>query len=423
MISGALEERRTDRERSRTEEMTLEGCPHAKDLDYWDSERLQEPFELFKELRDAECPISKSEMHGGYYIASRWEDVAAVAHDFDTYISGKGISIPAFSEENGMFPQETDKPLHDEYRRVVAPRLRPKAVAELEPTMRRLTNGLIDEFIESGNCEITADLASPLVMLVFGPMIGLDEKYWAGLQGIAFEMMYGEDKDEGTREFLAFIKDQFEQRRENPREDLLTEMLDAEIVDGDETRKLTEHERLQLVWGLSNAAGDTTSGLTTTAIWYLAKHPELKQRFVDDPDLVARNLDEFIRMCAVITVSRTVSAPTTLAGVDLVPEDKVAIMLGAAGRDERAFENPEEFQFDRKPNKHLAFGLGIHKCVGMHLARLQFKVTMEELLRRIPDYDVTADEDVVITAGPAWQVRVLPLRFEAREREGAAVAA
>ena len=99
----------------------MEGCPHAKDLDYWDSERLQDPFPLFKELRDAECPISKSEMHGGYYIASRWEDVAAIAHDFDTYISGKGISVPAFSEENGMFPQETDKPLHDEYRRAIAP--------------------------------------------------------------------------------------------------------------------------------------------------------------------------------------------------------------------------------------------------------------------------------------------------------------
>jgi cytochrome P450 len=401
----------------------MEGCPHAKDLDYWDSERLQDPFPLFKELRDAECPISRSEMHGGYYIASRWEDVAAVAHDFDTYISGKGISIPAFSEENGMFPQETDKPLHDEYRRVVAPRLRPKAVAELEPTVRRLTNGLIDEFIEAGECEVTNDLASPLVMLIFGPMIGLDEQYWAGLQGIAYEMMYGEDKDEGTREFLAFIKEQFELRREQPRDDLLTEMLEAEIADGEATRKLTEHERLQLVWGLSNAAGDTTSGLTTTALWYLARHPDLKRRFVEDPAAIARNLDEFIRLCAVITVSRTVSAPTTLAGVELVPEDKVAIMLGAAGRDERVFENPEAFQFDRKPNKHLAFGLGIHKCVGMHLARLQFKVTMEELLRRIPDYDIADDADVVITAGPAWQVRALPLRFTAGAREAAPSAA
>lgn len=395
----------------------MDGCPHAKDLDYWDSERLQDPFPLFKELQDAECPISHSEMHGGYYIASRYEEVTEVAHDFRTYISGKGISVPAFSEENGMFPQETDKPLHDEYRKVVAERLRPKAVLELEPTMRRLTNELIDEFIESGECEFTNDVASPLVMLIFGPMIGLDEKYWAGLQGMAYEMMYGEDKDEGTRQFLEFIKEQFEERRENPRDDLLSEMLVAEIEDGDETRLLTEHERLQLIWGLSNAAGDTTSGLTTTSLWYLAQHPELKRKFLEDPSLIGRNIDEFIRLCAVITVSRTVDQPTTLAGVDLAPDDKVVIMLGAAGRDQRAFENPDQFQFNRRPNKHLAFGLGIHKCVGMHLARLQFKVTMEEVLRRMPDYELSSEDDVVITAGPAWQVRVLPLRFTPGERE------
>lgn len=396
-------------------------CPHVKkDFDYWDPETLREPFPLYQEFRDGECPIVKSEMFGGYYVASRYEDVTEVLADFRTYVSGEGISVPDFPSDYSMFPVETDKPLHDEFRRLLTDPLRPKEVAKLEPTARRLVNDLIDRFIERGECEFTKDVSSPLVTKLIGPFTGLDEKYWDGLEGAAYDMLYGEDRETASTAFFDFIKEQFEMRRDGSRDDFLTLLLTAEIRDGEETRHLTEHERLSTIWSVVLAATDTTTGLASTTLWYLAKHPELRQRFVEDPSLIERNLEEFIRMFVGPTLARTVAKPTVLGGVELAPKDKVVFMLAAAGRDERAFERPEEFVFDRRPNKHVAFGLGIHKCVGIHMARMEFKVMMEEVFRRLPDFELAADpDDLVITAGATWQIRTLPLRFSPGVREAA----
>jgi cytochrome P450 len=402
----------------------MAGCPYVRaDFDYWDEDSLREPFPLYKEFRDAECPVARTEVNGGYYLVSRYEEVARVVQDNKTFISGGGISVPEFPSEYSMFPVETDRPLHQEYRRLLNDPLRPKEVAKLESTTRRLVNDLIDEFIESGECELNRDLASPLVTMIIAPFMGLDEKYWDQLKGSAFEMLYGEDKETASAEYFDFIRAQLDERRENPRDDFLTRVIEAEIKDGDETRPLNEHETLSVLWSLLLAATDTTTGLVVTSLWFLAKDPELKGRFVADRSLIERNLEEFVRLWVGPTLARTVAAPVTVGGVDMEPGDKVVFMLQSAGRDERVFENPDEFMFDR-PNagKHLGFGIGIHKCVGMHLARMQFKVMMEEIFRRFPDYEVTTDEPV-ITGGATWQVRTLPLRFAPGDREGQAVPA
>jgi cytochrome P450 len=397
-------------------------CPYRIDFDYWNDTAMQDPYPVFREMRDAECPISKSEAHGGFHIATRYTEVTAVARDFRTYISGKGVSVPAFPSEYSMFPVETDKPLHTEYRRLLNDRLRPKPMDALEPTVRRLTTATIDRFIESGECELHRDVASPVVAMTIGPFIGLDEEHWGRLNDAAFEMLHGAGREDASDAFFAFMREQFDERREHPRDDLLTEMLITEITDGDARRTLTEFERLSMAWALVLAATDTSAGMTATALWYLAKHPDLRKRFVDDPSLIGANIEEFVRMFTNVMVSRTVVEPATLGGVDLGEDDRVLMCLGSANRDERQFDDPDAFRFDRSPNRHVGFGFGIHKCVGMHMAKMEFKVMAEEVLRRLPDYELTTDE-LVVTAGSAWQIRTLPIRFTPGVRESVGTAA
>lgn len=399
-------------------------CPYMRsDFDYWDEGAMSDPFSLYKDLRDAPCPVAWTDTNGGYYVVSRYEEVAAVVQDNKTFISSEGISVPAFPGQYSMFPVETDRPLHQEYRRLLNDPLRPKEVAKLEDTTRRLVNDLIDDFIESGKCELNRDLAAPLVTMIIAPFMGLDEKYWDQLKGSGYEMLYGEDKEAASAEYFEFMRSQLDERAARPRDDFLTRVLTAEINDGDERRLLNEHEKMSVLWSLLLAATDTTAGLTVTTLWFLDQDPELKAKLIADRSLIGENLEEFVRLWTGPALARTVAAPVTLGGVEMKPGDKVVFLLHSAGRDERVFESPDEFMFDR-PNagKHLGFGLGIHKCVGMHLARLQFRVLMEEILRRIPDYRVTIDRPV-ITGGAAWQVRTLPLAFAPGAREGSAVPA
>jgi cytochrome P450 len=390
-------------------------CPVAKHFDYWDNDALKDPFPIYEEMR-ATCPVTRSEEHGGFWIASRYAEIAEVTHDYKTYLSGEGVSVPAFPTPYSLYPVETDKPLHDEYRRILYARLRPGEMQKFEPTVRRLTNRLIDEFIEDGSCEIHQAMAAPLVAMTIGPFLGLSETEWPRLTEAAYDMLYSGNPEEASQTFFAFMEEQFEERRKHPGDDLMSELLTVEIEDDGVMRPLTKYEQMSMAWSLVQASNDTTAGMVVTAMWHLAQHPELRARFVEDPSLIEANLDEFVRLFTCVTVSRTVAADTTLGDEQLKPGDKLVILLGSANRDPEQFEQPDEFVFDRSPNKHLGFGQGIHKCLGLHMARMEFKVMLEEVLRRMPDYAI-GEGEILTNAGAAWQMRSMPIVFTPGVRE------
>jgi len=175
-------------------------------------------------------------------------------------------------------------------------------------------------------------------------------------------------------------------RRKEPRDDLLTALVELEVEDG---RKLTDAEVGSVLWNLVGGGLDTTTSLTSLALYHLDEHRDLRQRLIDDPELLGRATEEFLRYFSVNeTLTRTVTNDVELGGQQLCRGEHLMLSWLSANRDERQFERADEVVLDRAPNPHLAFGVGPHRCIGMHMARTMFQVLLRHVLTRIPDYEV-----------------------------------
>ncbi len=290
--------------------------------------------------------------------------------------------------------------------------------------MRRLTNELVDGFIADGEVEFNNAFAVPLPCTVFLALLGLPQQDLPRFLRIKDAIirppgMVGREADRVRKAASQEIYDYFgpviDARRVEPRDDLITRLLGAE-VDG---HRLTDEDILDICFLFLIAGLDTVTATLTCSVAYLAQHPEHRAELVTDPSLIPAAVEELLRWeTPVPGVRRVLATDAEIAGEQLPAGTTVTVLIGSANTDEAEFDDPESVDFRREGNRHLAFGGGIHRCLGSHLARLELRVALEELHRRLPDYALPPDTNLVYADG-LRTVEHLPLVFSPRTTTGA----
>jgi len=369
----------------------------------WDIDT--DPYPAWKRLRD-EAPLYYNEKYD-FYALSRFDDVERCSVDWRTYISGKRSVLEIIKSGIEMPPGNIlfeDPPAHDMHRSLLSRVFTPKRIADIEPKVREFCARTLDPHVGSERFDFILDLGAQMPMRTIGMLLGIPEddqeaireRIDAGFKMESSEMPDSEGATYGIRSFGDDFVDYIEWRAQNPSDDLMTELLAAEFEDETGSRRtLTRDEILNYV-GLLNAAGnETTTRLIGWTGKVLAEHADQRQELVDDPGLVPQAIEELLRFEAPSPVqARFVTREVDHHG-ERVPEGAVLLLLtAAANRDERHFEAPDRFDIHRKIDHHLTFGYGIHFCLGSHLARLEGRIALEEVLKRFPKWEVDWDHAV-----------------------------
>jgi cytochrome P450 len=358
-------------------------------FDHWSSKMAYSPYDVWARLRN-ECPVARTEKHGGFFVLSRYADVFAAALDTDTFSSdgdGLGVAIPP-QDVRPLYPIDLDPPYHTRYRHMLNPFFNMRTVATMENSIRELARELIAAFPESGVFDVAAAFTLPLPRRVGFRMLSFPEERTAEISELVEAVMSNVAERQGAAaprlfEMLAEI---LAERRSQPRRDDLLDTVVFGEVDGvpvDEKQSFAMLILL-LMGGLS-----TTSDALGMMIEWLADHPEDVKRLREHQELHNLAVDEFVRYSSPVAhIGRTVMTDTEVEGCPLPKGSRVLLSFGSANRDERTFQRPDEVLIGRQPNKHVGFGIGPHRCIGSHVAKLQIKVALEELLAAMPPFRV-----------------------------------
>lgn len=346
-----------------------------------------DPFPHYEQMRSV-APVLQDEQTGSWHVF-RYDDVQRVLSEHATFSSRIGGDNPSGSGQ--LFASSlitTDPPRHRQLRSLVTQAFTPKAVDALAPRIAELANGLLDEFAAAGSADLIRDLAYPLPVIVISELLGIPAedrgrfKHWSDV--IVSQTRTGPantEQDSTTSEMIGYFLALIDARRNRPGRDLISTLLAAEI-DG---QRLTVPELLGFCSLLLVAGNETTTNLIGNAVLCLAESPRTLGRVLEDPSLLPQTLEEVLRFRSPVqSMYRVTAVETTLGGKTLPAGAPVVAWIGSANRDERQFERPAEFDVDRAQNRHLAFGHGIHFCLGAPLARLEAKIAMEVLLSRLP---------------------------------------
>jgi cholest-4-en-3-one 26-monooxygenase len=367
------------------------------------------PADVFRTLRaDAPVAWNDSARGNGFWVVSRHQDVWDVSLDQKTFSSARNGAIPRdWSTEEERESQSgmlinMDPPRHTKYRRLVNLGFSPKMVNRLEPHIRQLAAGIVDAVAARGQCDFVNDVAAELPLQVIVEMIGvpLEDRHrvfdWSNRMMAYDDPEYQEGPETGqmaAMQMFMYANELALERKERPRGDLVSVLMTAEV----EGEKLAEHEFDQFFLLLAVAGNETTRNLISGGMLALLEHPEQRARLMADRGLLDSAVEEMLRWVApVMQFRRTVQRDVQLHGIDLREGDLVSVWYGSANRDERVFRDAHRFDVGRRPNEHLAFGIGPHFCLGANLARLEIRIMFEELLRRLPDLQL---------AGPVERLR------------------
>ena len=401
----------------------------ANDFDHTDQQWSDDPYPIWDELRTT-CPVAHTERFGGAWMPTTHELIAQVAYDTENFTSRSVViseqrpgpdDLPA---PIGVAPPITsDPPFHHLARRLLLPAFAPKRVEELTPFTRRLCNELIDEMVGESEIDAAIDYAQHIPVRVIAKMLGFpleDADYFREIIHMIIEEGVNIAADDEKRvtqgeAIDAYFDAQIEDHRRNPRDDLTTFLLEAEL-DG---QKL-QHEHVRGTMVLLLVAGiDTTWSAIGASLWHLARNPDDRRRLAEDPAVWPFAIEEFLRAYAPVTMARMVARDCELGGRQLSTDDWLLLPFPAANRDPEFFDRPDEFIIDRAENRHAAFGLGIHRCIGSNLARMEVTVALEEWMRRIPDFSVRDAEPVRWSIGQVRGPRALPVSVPGGVRSAA----
>jgi len=362
------------------------------------------------ELR-SRTPVAWSDDNGGAWIVSSYDLVSDAFRNWEAFRSGRDVrtipgpggspnllpinAVPAQTTAL-MIPEELDPPLWQPYRRVFAELLSPRGVEKLRPRVEYWVTKYLDDVIESGRCDIVETLTSGVPGAVVLEWLGFREDEWHRL-GAAFHNMSAFVPGSATADHhmaeleWAFdrIKEEVTAVREKPRDDLTSFLANVQV--GGER---TSYEFATGMVNMAMSGGvDTTTSVASAAFVHMHYHPEVRRRLIDEPELIDSAIEEFLRMYPPArTHGRTVVEDTELGGYMLRKDDRIIISEVSACHDETAFPDADEFVIDRFPNRHVAFGVGSHRCPGSHLARAMFKEMLTQVLERIPDYSIVEEE-------------------------------
>jgi cytochrome P450 len=402
----------------------------GRDLDHHSAEYRERWPEIYDEIRSSACPVAHSSHYGGFYILSRYQDVAEVARDDENYTSEndlgqgprQGITIPPTPVHSG--PIETDPPRLGDLRNVLMKPLSPQASRKWEPWLRDITNHFIDRFIERGEGDLVADIGNPVPAIFTMRFLGLPLDDWEHYAGPMHQVVYAspgskelEQAYQGIFKFLESLNAVLAERRKAPVDDFISEIVTAQT--GGEP--LSDQEALEMAFLIVAGGVDTTTGLLATALDWLELHPDERSRLAASPELIPNATEEFLRFFTPVQGNaRTVVGGCAFRDQKFVDGDRVLLSWAAANRDPEVFEDPHTINLDRSPNRHQAFGIGMHRCAGSNVARVMFGVMLGEVLRRLPDYVIDrsrAEPYADIATVNGWKSQ--PVTFTAGPSENA----
>ncbi len=395
----------------------------ATDFDHTDAAWVADPYAIWDDLRER-CPVAHTERYGGAWLPVRHADVAAVAYDTDHFTSRSVVMSEARPGPHdlpapiGLAPPITsDPPFHALARRMLLPAFSPKAVGAYEPYTRRLCAELLDAVCGASEVDASLDFARHIPLRVIVRMLGFPEEDADVFRSFITGVL--EDVDDSAEERVAradeavmehYMDERIAEHLAEPRDDLTSFLLAAEL-DGQELHP--DHVRGTMVL-LLIAGIDTTWSAIGSSLWHLATHPADRRRLLDEPGLMDTAVEELLRAYAPVTMARLVAKDVELDGRRLKEGDWLLLPFPAANRDPEVFPDADRVVLDRRVNRHAAFGLGIHRCLGSNLARMELRVALEEWLARFPDFELADPGRVTWSAGQIRGPRVLPLRVVTR---------
>jgi cytochrome P450 len=392
----------------------------ATDFDHTDPEWVADPYPIWDELRTS-CPVAHTDRYGGTWLPVRHDDVAAVAYDTEHFTSRSVVvseirpgpdDLPA---PIGLAPPITsDPPFHPLARRLLLPAFAPKRIEALEPFTRELCVELLDATAGEAQIDAAVDYAQHIPLRVIVRMLGFPQEDADLFR--RFIRMVLEDVDQSAEErqaivdageLDAYIDARIAEHLAHPQDDLTSFLLDAEL---DGNKLDPDHVRGTMVL-LMIAGIDTTWSAIGASLWHLAQNPADRRRLAAEPELMATAVEEFLRAYAPVTMARLVATDFDFCGRQMKEGDWLLLPFPAANRDPKHFPDADKVQIDRAENRHAAFGLGIHRCIGSNLARMELRVALEEWMKRYPDFELVDPAEVTWSAGQVRGPRTVPVRI------------
>ncbi len=388
----------------------------ATDFSHADPEWAADPFPIQDDLRQR-CPVAHTERFGGAWLPTRYDDVASIAYDTDRF-SSRAIVISNFRPSldlapvGGTPPISSDPPFHHDARKLLLPAFTKTAISRYQESTRAFCHELIDAFDGRDVVDAAQDYAKYIPMRVIGDMLGLppeDTSRFAQFVEDTLETvnLAPEERGERLRPMFDYLYEAVRDHVDNPRDDLTTYLINAELYG----QKLDPNHVVGTIVLLLIAGIDTSWSAIGASLWHLAGQPADRQRLVASPDLLATAMEEFLRAYAPVTMARLVKEDTHFSDVDMKAEDWILLSFPAANRDPAKFDRADQVVIDREVNRHAAFGLGIHRCLGSHLARMELRVALEVWLSRIPEFSLADPSAVAWSTGQIRGPRALPLRI------------
>jgi len=376
------------------------------------------PQPVYDDLR-TRCPVARAAITNSPVI-SRYEDVVWALRHPEIFSSEMDLQM-ALGTQRPMIPQQIDPPKQTKYRKLLDPQFSRKRMLAIEEMVRADANALIDTFIDAGECEFNTAFAIPLPCNAFLRLMGLpadDLALFLELKDGIIRPKAELGDVEGAKRMRAeagqriynYFEKLIDERTAKPHDDLMSSLVTAEI-DGE---RLTRNDILDVCFLLLLAGLDTVTATLGCNMAYLANNPEQQRKLSQDAALIPGAIEELMRWETPVTaVPRLVKQDVTLAGYQIKKGELVTLLLGAANLDEGEFGRPHDVDFERESNRHLAFGAGAHRCLGSHLARMELRVAMEELHRRLPEYRIQEGETPTYSPG-IREVKYLPLVWTPR---------
>ena len=381
------------------------------DFDIGDPQYETDPYAIWDQLRST-CPVPHTERRGGAFLTTRYGDVVSVARDVDTF-SSRDVGVLPTKDGASLLvapPITSDPPFHTEARRILLRYFSPKVMEPLKDKTRSICTELLDALADRTTADAASEYAQHIPVRIIAHMLGIAEEDEERFTDWAVKLFQESSQDTEVnaatiREVLAYFDEQVTLRRTEPADDLISALIETELGGA----PLTQKHLLGTCFLLLLAGIDTTWSGIGASLWHLAAHPADRDRLVGEPHLIDTAVEEFLRAYSPVTMARVATADAEVAGCPVHEGAKVYLSFAAANRDPAVFDRASEVVLDRQQNRHLAFGVGIHRCLGSNLARMEMRVAIQTWLERYPTFALEPDAEVVWSGAQVRGPRAVPV--------------
>jgi cytochrome P450 len=371
--------------------------------DLYEGPYAADPHPMWRQMREAGCPVAHSDRYGGSWLPVRYADMRDIARNpgqFSSRAIEAGGQVPPVGGGLPTPPVTSDPPRHKADRDVVLPFFKPARVAAWEPFVRQIARERIAELRRAGGGDAVDRYAKHLPMAVLTKILGVPIEDAPRFVDWTTGIIRLGPRDQARRtavikDIMGYLGTHYDDRLANPSSDLISHMAHAELNGA----RVSRTYALGVLFLVAIAGADTTWSTIGAAIWHLGSNPADRDRLVAEPALIPAAVEELLRVYAPATMARITSCPVTLGGREIAEGERVLLPYPAANRDPEFFDDPDTFLVDRTRNRHLAFGTGAHRCLGAGLARLELTVTVEEWLSAMPGFRVPDPAATMWTPG------------------------